>query len=196
MPKAKSNRENARSSTGPKTPQGKRRSARNRLRHGLSLSALSDPTFCEEVDSLAQNIVAVKANPQLYELARRVAEAQIDLRRVRYARHELISNALADREWESGASLKAKYQLLVPLVHGTDLLTPIPDNMIRILDAIPIGPLKLASILSDMAQKLSALDRYERRALSRRKFAIRAFDAALDMATVPRANDTRSNMDQ
>ena len=42
----------------------------------------------------------------------------------------------------------------------------------------PRGPDELATILSGKAKKLLAMDRYERRALSRRKFAIRAFDAA------------------
>jgi len=42
----------------------------------------------------------------------------------------------------------------------------------------PQGPDELATILSGKAKKLLAMDRYERRALSRRKFAIRAFDAA------------------
>jgi hypothetical protein len=42
----------------------------------------------------------------------------------------------------------------------------------------PARPEKLAYALADLWQTLKMIDRYERRARSRRKFAIRDFDAA------------------
>jgi hypothetical protein len=194
--KIKSNRENARLSTGPKTAAGKTRSARNALRHGLSLSVLSYPIFSEEVDALTREIAGTDPAPEIQELARRIAEAQIDLRRVRYARHELLSKALADPDYEARASVKAKYELLVPYTRNTGLVTPVPDEIIRILEWKPEGSLKFAAILSDMAQRLAAMDRYERRALSRRKFAIRDFDAARRRAVAGVRPSTISGIDQ
>jgi hypothetical protein len=40
------------------------------------------------------------------------------------------------------------------------------------------GPQELAATIPEDTKQLLAIDRYERRALSRRKFAIRAFDTA------------------
>jgi hypothetical protein len=78
--KIRANRANARASTGPKTVRGRSRAARNALRHALSLSVYSDPALSEEVETLAQKIVATDANAEKQELAHRIAEAQIDLR--------------------------------------------------------------------------------------------------------------------
>jgi hypothetical protein len=52
-----------------------------------------------------------------------------------------------------------------------------PDDVVKFLNSKPEGPYKFATVLADKTRQLFALDRYERRVLSRRKFAIRAFDA-------------------
>jgi hypothetical protein len=119
------NRANARASTGPRTAAGKARAARNARGHGLSVPVLHDPALAPEVERLARAIAGAQAEPELYEAACRIAEAQIDLVRVRHARRALM-----------------------------------PDGLYR----------------PECEARLRPLEDYERRALSRRKFAIRDFD--------------------
>jgi hypothetical protein len=96
--KVRGNRENARASTGPKSAQGRARAARNHFRHGLSLPVHSDPTWSEEVQALSREIAGTDADTYIQDLARQVAEAHIDLRRIRLARHHLLSRALSSSE--------------------------------------------------------------------------------------------------
>lgn len=175
--KIKANRVNARASTGPCTVEGRTRSARNALRHGLSLPVCSDPALCEEVEALARDIAGTDASAEILELARRVAEAQIDLRRVRCARHKLLSDALGDRYYESRQSQLEKLRFIGRLARPNAPDIPLPV-LERYLTSTPKGPQKFAIVLSQEAKRLLAMDRYERWALSRRKAAIQVFDGA------------------
>jgi hypothetical protein len=74
--KIKANRANARASTGPQTAQGRGRSAKNALRHALSLPICSNPALSAEVETLAREIAGPDANAEILDLAREIAEAQ------------------------------------------------------------------------------------------------------------------------
>jgi hypothetical protein len=129
----------------------------------------------KEVETLEREIAGPGANAETQELARQVAEAQIDLRRVRFARHQFLSDALSDQDYDSYANLRMKAL--------RDFLRPNPPDMSmevlrKFVTSTPQGRHKLATSLLQEAKKLLAMDRYEPRALSRRKFAIRAFDEA------------------
>jgi len=170
--KIKANRANAQASTGPKTADGRARAARNALRHALSLPVCSNPVLSEEVETLAREIAGPDANAETPDLARQIAEAQIDLRRVRCARQKLLSDALDDPQYDSW---QEKTAVLKSLLRKNVPDLPV-ENLVAFLNSTPQGPHKLATILSQQAKQLLAMDRYERRALSRRKSAIRAFD--------------------
>jgi hypothetical protein len=86
--KIQANRANSRAGTGPRTPHGRARAARNALRHGLNLSVCSDPVLSKQVEGLAREIAGADANAEIQDSVRLIAEAQIDLRRVREARHQ------------------------------------------------------------------------------------------------------------
>jgi hypothetical protein len=173
--KINANRANARSSTGPQTAQGRARAARNALRHALSLPISSNPALSEEVEALASQIAGSGADAKTQELARRIAEAQIDLRRVRCARHRLLSDALSNEHYDSSANARMKLKVAARILRGKAQMSP--EEFAKFL-APPKGPDKLAAILLGEAKRLLAMDRYERRALSRRKTAVQAFDEA------------------
>jgi hypothetical protein len=174
--KIRANRANARASTGPRTAQGRTLAARNALRHALSLPVCSIPILSEEVEALASEIAGLGANAETQELAHRVAEAQVDLRRVRYARHQFLSDTLSDQYYDSLANIRKKERVLNAILRRNPL--DISMETLKFMTSTPQGPDKLATILSGEAKQLLAMDRYERRALSRRKFAVRAFDEA------------------
>jgi hypothetical protein len=169
--KVKANRANAQASTGPKTADGRARAARNALLHAFSLPVCSNPALSEDVETLAREIAGPDANAETQDVARRVAEAQIDLRRVRYARHKLLSDALADPHYDSAGEEMA---VLRSLLRKNARNLPV-ENLVTFLNT-PQEPHKFATTLSQQAKQLLAMDRYERRALSRRKSAIQAFD--------------------
>jgi hypothetical protein len=102
----RANHANAKSSTGPKTARGKARSAQNAWRHGLNVSVLTDPALASFAEAMARRIAGPDADAEALEQARRIAEAQVDVNRVRDRRRCLISGLLTDPSYQPLRALR------------------------------------------------------------------------------------------
>ena len=176
------NRRNAQRSTGPTSPSGKRRSARNARKHGLAVPVCTDPGLLERVEALACLIAGEGAPAARLALARRTAEAYVDLDRVRAARFALLAHGAGVGASDPAGPRQCAPDLAAAAPAGpmersaVDLSGPLPydRSRLRLADAPRPG----AAVLKDVALWLERLDRYEARARSRLRSAIRFLEAA------------------
>jgi hypothetical protein len=198
--KIAANRANARKSRGPNSEAGKRAASCNALRHGLSALSHRDPAIVAEIELMAKAICGDDTNPLLLDQAVVIAENEVLLRSVRMQKLAVIERlydpwicslskgprrilAMARLRFRQDKIAYDEFSQLVTKLRkrGEKFFTIFeprevkPDEPVVRYEAIKDRDEHDA--LQEALPDLVRLLRYERRAWSRRKRAIRLFVA-------------------
>jgi hypothetical protein len=148
------NRRKATRSTGPRTQSGKSRSRANALRHGLLSKKLADSARVAETEALAGRIACEHGKPDHAIEAKTIAEAELTILKIRAVRAKLLDAIPIDSAASRGQR-DLRFEATRP--SGRPPIEP-SDLTLAYLRAVP---------------ELLKLDRYEQRAVSRRRLALR-----------------------
>lgn len=140
------NQANAQRSTGPRSPEGKAQAARNAFKHGLTIPVALDASAAAEIEALARELAGERStDPTIWIYAQQMAEAELDLVRIRRA---------GAQAWN--------HQLAAPAAHPeAEQRAPLSSTA------------ETAESYRAFCEVLAKINRYERRALSRRRTAFR-----------------------
>ena len=162
-------RRNARKSTGPRSGAGRKRASRNAYRHGLTLSITSTAAFAKQLDKLARKIAGNTDDAITLDCALQIAQAELELARVRRAKVGLIERASAFGELDPPQLTRAGFIRLLNAV--------LRDRDIESIDASATMPSqepdRSAEAVRRVLPELRKLERYERRAAAQRERAVR-----------------------
>lgn len=140
------------------------------------------------IEEMARVIAGGCADPGRLEHARHVAEAQLDLIRIKEARRLLFESPEARRKKRS---TREELRENMNILRWCEIILETPDHRLdqapaaimaseslqRVISARERPPPSLEEGIANLVPELFRLERYERRATSRRKVAMRAFDA-------------------
>ena len=200
------NRANAQRSTGPRSATGKAQSRLNAFKHGLAIPAAALPELAHDITELAERMAGPASdNPSVLQAAMRVVAAAVDVDRVRWACRDLLERMRADPEFHDPP------QVMEPMPERperTRFTQAMRVEAYRTGTDAEQRKAELAQLTAEWAyenevervkrrradakqkvkqralqwDQLARLERYERRAVSQRNSAIRAFDEAVAAA--------------
>ena len=131
----------------------------------------ADPQLSSQAERLAQLIAGPDASEGRMHQARLIAEAQIELQRVRRLRLERLAQPSLVKKPVTLKSLRVMIKLVEANIADDWEQINIVERFEQDLLPEVEGPLEQK--IEVVIRSFSKLDRYERRALSKRKFAIR-----------------------